>query len=192
MGKIARPPEVGSVIKASRIKHHISLSELSERSGVSKGMLSQIENGIVNPTIATAWKISSALGFSLHELFDDEKRGEAVEVILRDEAFVFSEDKDSWKVYVLSPPHMAEVLELYWVELKAGAAMESNPHAKGTVEFTTVIKGKVEVMSGEITRTIGRGDTARYQADVPHIIRNTTRRDAELYLVVRFEQNRRG
>ena len=57
MANVSKPPEIGKVVKAYRINKNISLSELSDRSGVSKGMLSQVENGTVNPTIATAWKI---------------------------------------------------------------------------------------------------------------------------------------
>lgn len=187
MGKISKPPEIGSVIKTYRIKESISLSALSERSGVSKGMLSQIENGTANPTIATAWKISSALGFSLHELFGEEKKGEDFEVIRRDEAFVFKEDNGLWKIFVLSPPKMAEVLELYWIELDKSAVIESKPHIKGTVEFATVIHGEVEITSGTNKRTIMRGDTARYHADIEHTIRNVGKSKTDVYLIVRFE-----
>ena len=74
MANVSKPPEIGKVVKAYRINKNISLSELSDRSGVSKGMLSQVENGTVNPTIATAWKIANALGFTLHELFGEEKK----------------------------------------------------------------------------------------------------------------------
>ena len=89
---------------------------------------------------------------------------------------------------MLSPPQMAEVLELYWVEMKKGAVMESNPHIKGTVEFATIINGEVEIMSGNTTRTIERGDTARYRADIDHTIKNISKEKTELYLVVKFEK----
>ena len=181
MGKMSRPPEIGKTSKAERNNRKISLSELSERSGVSKGMLSQIENGTVNPTIATAWKISNALGFSLHELFGEEK-GQDVEVIRRDEAFVFEEEQGTWRIFVLSPAHMAEVLELYWIEMDKTAAIESRPHAKGAVEFATVIDGTLEISSGKSTKKIGHGDTARYRADVDHCIRNVGEGPATVYL----------
>jgi transcriptional regulator with XRE-family HTH domain len=187
MGKMAKPPEVGKVLKAYRINRNISLSELADRSGVSKGMLSQVENGTVNPTIATAWKISTALGFSLHELFGEEKKEGQFEIIRKEDAYVFEEEKGDWKIYVLSPPQMAEVLELYWIEMKKGAVIDSNPHIKGTFEFATVIKGSVEVSSGSIVKTIGRGDTAKYRADIDHVIKNTAKGETEIYLVVDFE-----
>ena len=188
MANVSKPPEIGKAVKAYRINKNISLSELSDRSGVSKGMLSQVENGTVNPTIATAWKIANALGFSLHELFGDEKKAEELDIIRREEAYVFEEENGQWRIYVLSPPQMAEVLELYWVELKKGASLESNPHISGTIEFATVIKGAVEITSGNTTKKAGKGDTAKYRADIDHCIVNTAKGDTDLYLVVDFEK----
>jgi len=79
---MAKPPEIGKTVKAYRIEKNITLSELSDRSGVSKGMLSQIENGTANPTLATAWKISTALGFSLEEFLGDQKKGVCFNLVI--------------------------------------------------------------------------------------------------------------
>jgi len=189
MADVAKPPEIGKIIKAYRINKNISLSELAERSGVSKGMLSQVEKGTVNPTIATAWKIANALGFTLQELFGEEKKREEFEIIRRRDAYTFEGEDGAWKIYVLSPPQMAEVLELYWVELQKGAVLASNPHIRGTVEVATVIKGSVEITSGNVTRRVGKHDTARYRADIDHAIRNTANTTTDLYLVVDFEHH---
>lgn len=188
MDTMSRPPEIGRAVKAFRIDRNVTLSELSERSGVSKGMLSQVENGTVNPTIATAWKIANALGCSLHELFGEENEHNEFEIIRREEAYVFEEESGTWKIFVLSPPRMAEILELYWVELKENAVIGSNPHIAGAVEFATVITGSVEITSGDISKKAGKGDTARYRADIEHSIRNTEKGDTVLYLTVDFEK----
>jgi len=188
MASVSKPPEIGKVVKAYRINKKISLAELSDRSGVSKGMLSQVENGTVNPTIATAWKIANALGFTLHELFGEEKKTKEFDIIRREEAYMFEEESGQCKIYVLSPPQMAEVLELYWIELKKDASLDSDPHISGTFEFATVIKGSVEITSGSTTKKAGQGDTARYRADIDHCIKNTAEGNTDLYLVVDFSK----
>ena len=48
---------VSKNLKRIRRERGLSLTELAELSGVSKGMLSQIENNGTSPTINTIWKI---------------------------------------------------------------------------------------------------------------------------------------
>jgi transcriptional regulator with XRE-family HTH domain len=44
----------------------LSLTEVSERSGLDGGMLSRLENGkIPNPTVATLWRYAKAIGAQL-------------------------------------------------------------------------------------------------------------------------------
>ena len=54
------PPMIGKNIQRIRNSRKLTLNVLSERSGVSKAMLSQIESDKVNPTVATVWKIAQA------------------------------------------------------------------------------------------------------------------------------------
>ena len=47
----------------------MSLDTMSERTGVSKSMLGQIERGESNPTVSTIEKIAEGLKISFDELF---------------------------------------------------------------------------------------------------------------------------
>ncbi len=50
-------------LKRDRERRGLSLADVSERSGLDKGMLSRLENGkILNPTISTLWRYSEAVG----------------------------------------------------------------------------------------------------------------------------------
>lgn len=55
-------------LKRLRAERGFSLGKLSELSGVSKVMLSQIEKGESNPTINTLWKIAGGLQVSYTKL----------------------------------------------------------------------------------------------------------------------------
>ena len=54
-----QPPRVGSALARLRQLHSLSLDELSRQSGVSKSMLSQIERGQANPTVAVVWRLAT-------------------------------------------------------------------------------------------------------------------------------------
>ena len=66
------PPRVGAAIKRLRTGRKMSLQELSSLSGVSAGMLSQIERDIANPSLKVLHKIRQALGAPFGSLFEEE------------------------------------------------------------------------------------------------------------------------
>src|SRR3954469_17625735 len=52
-----------AALKQERERHGLTLAEVSDRSGLDKGMLSRLENGkILNPTMSTLWRYAEAVG----------------------------------------------------------------------------------------------------------------------------------
>ena len=58
-------PEIGKIMKEARKSLGLTLERLSERTGVSRSMLSAIERGATNPTFSIVWALSQALGVDL-------------------------------------------------------------------------------------------------------------------------------
>ena len=181
----ATPPPIGKNIMTQRKQKGMSLDELAKRSGVSKSMLSQIEQDKANPTVITAWKIARALDVTVQDLMDSGSDN-IVEVIRSSDAnIIYSEDR-LCSFRINSPVHMTDNLELYQMTLKPGGKNTSSPHFPNAEEFLTVISGTLQVTSGISSTTLQRGDTARYKADVEHIIENASDGISEAYLVVYF------
>ena len=63
--------EHGKRIKALREAKKISIYRLSQDSGISQGHISDLENGINQPTIETLKRILAPLGCSLSEFFNE-------------------------------------------------------------------------------------------------------------------------
>ena len=60
---------IGPEIKRLRENADLSLRALAERAGFSASFISQLENGLVSPSIASLGKIASTLGVTLGDLF---------------------------------------------------------------------------------------------------------------------------
>lgn len=179
------PPSVGKNILHIRKEKNLSIDELSKRSGVSKSMLSQIEQEKTNPTVITVWKISRALGTTIEKIVDTGKDF-PIEVIKHNNApVIYSKDK-SFIFRINSPIHMADNLELYHIISKPNGKNKSKPHFKNTEEFITVLSGQFKVTAGNYSKTLSKGDTARYKADQEHCIENITNKEAKAFLVVWF------
>jgi transcriptional regulator with XRE-family HTH domain len=71
----SKPPEdastIGAVFRRLRREKGMSLQELSAASGVSVGMLSQVERNLANPSVRVVTAIRGALGAPLTALFQD-------------------------------------------------------------------------------------------------------------------------
>jgi len=160
-----------------------SLERLAGASGVSRSMLSQIERGEANPTLAVALRIARAFGMSLGELVEMPGASSSVMAIRADDrTYHYRSDRDC-TIRTLSPLHLEKDVEFYEVRLRAGGALRSAAHFEGTREFLTVRKGRVRVESGRDAEDLNPGDSASYRADVPHAIINRGKGEALVFLV---------
>ncbi len=190
MNKISEIPDlpaVGVNVHKERRRQQLSLDALAAGSGVSKAMLSQIESGKVNPTVATMWKIAHALGVDFELLLKGEGgKIKKFEVNRADSITSFTTDQSGTVFKVLSPISMAEELEFYLVTLEPGSIHRSQPHTDGTEEFVTVLSGDVRVAAGRNSAELHQGDFIHYQSDIEHSIENISGTKAEVYMIVRF------
>ena len=146
-------------------------------------MLSQVERGAANPTIAVALGIATALEVTLDELLQTGPTQPAIDVIRGNDAhFVYRSDDDC-RVRTLSSLKSERNLEFYEITIQGKAELRSAPHFEGTVEHITVRTGSVRVEVDGRTVDLARGDSAEYPADVPHAIVNRRKTAAVVYLI---------
>lgn len=169
-----------------RQKRGWTLEEMSAACGVSRSMLSEIERGRANPTLAVAYRIAQAFGMSLGELVDAPAATPRVEVIRADDRNYHYHSDRSCSIRTLSPLHLEKSVEYYEVVLRPGGSLRSLPHFAGARELLTVQQGTVRVTSGGDAAELRRGDSAHYPADVGHAIENLGAEDAVLFLVVTY------
>lgn len=69
--------ELGSQLKAIRLKTGMSLRELARQIDVSPSFVSQIENGKSQPSVSTLYSLAKLLNVSVDELFEDKQEAAA-------------------------------------------------------------------------------------------------------------------
>ena len=70
--------EIGSKIKAIRLRRGLTQEELATRCELTKGYISQLENELASPSIATLQDILNVLGVTLPAFFAEEKEEQIV------------------------------------------------------------------------------------------------------------------
>lgn len=167
-----------------RQRNNFTLEQLAAASGVSRSMLSQIERGQANPTLAVTFRIAKAFGMSIGELVDDPAASGNIEIVHgNDPSNLFRADSEC-QIRTLSPLRMEKSVEFYELLIQPGAQLKSAPHFEGTRELFTVTEGKASIITGETSCELVRGDSAHYRADCEHCITNIGPEQLTGFLVV--------
>jgi len=184
--RIRKAPEIGSRLQALRKQQGLSLDDLAATSKVSRSMLSQVERGLANPTFATLWALTQALGVDISQLIGDaaDERDQQIEVIEAHNVPRIQSADGHCTLRILSPPETTGEAEWYWLEIEPGASLTSQPHTAGCREHLSIIDGEAMVISAEVQQKAGAGATLRYRADVPHSISNAGSGRLQALLVV--------
>jgi len=170
-----------------RKQNKLTLEQLSQTSGVSRSMLSQIERGTANPTLAVAFRIAKAFSISIGELVDEPWINTHIEVIHGSDPVNVFRDDEVCHIRTLSPLHMEKNIEFYEITIAANQALKSSAHHQGTKELITILKGEANIIAGDTNSILQQGDSAHYRADLEHAIVNNTNAPLLCHLVVTYK-----
>ncbi|MGX9866726.1 XRE family transcriptional regulator [Pseudomonas moraviensis] len=158
---------VSRTLKQKRKQQSITLDELSRRSGVSKGMVVEIEKGSANPSIATLCKIAAALGLSVADFVNVAATPTAHLIDSQDIPTLWSGELGG-SARLLAGTSGPNMLELWRWELFPGESFASSGHPSGTTELFHVEKGTLHLTVGDAELIVGPGCSAVARTDVAH------------------------
>lgn len=161
---------VSRKLAAIRGERRYSLDDLAALTGVSKSMLRQIERGDSSPTITTLWKIANGLKVSFTSLVKEERT--TVSVIDNLAGTPIVEKDESYRLFPLFPFEPDRKFESYFVQMKAGARLESEGHRGEVEEYVFVTQGVLRLGVGEETFRVEKDHSIRFPASGPHSYQN--------------------
>ena len=178
-------PNVGENLRVLRLERGLTLSELAERSGVSKAMLNQIESGKSSPTIALGWKIANGLQVPFGTLLGESEPGDFV--IHRDaDITTFYSENRALCSRALFPPGDSRAAEMYELTLAPGGEELAGSHAVGTREQIYVIAGPFIIETAGNRAQLETGDLIFFRADRKHRYYNPGKKAARGILIMRY------
>jgi len=183
---VGRSFNIGQQVKKHRKRAGLSLDQLARLSGVSKAMLSQVEQNKANPTVAVIHKVAEAMNVSISDLVETAGPKRRFQAIRRDDERYLFERSDRCVVRTLSPLSLEKDIEFYRVDLQPAGALDSESHFHNTEELLTVAKGRIRLQSAGQEVTLSPGDSIHYSADVNHSICNIGKGEATVFLVVKY------
>jgi transcriptional regulator with XRE-family HTH domain len=163
--------QLGKTVQRLRKAYNLSLSELSEQSGVAKSIISQIERNETNPTLATIWRLSQALDVSIERVLASGDEEPFIERSSRADTPILVSDDGRMRLAIIGWIKTVEWLQWYDVQAEPGGVLDSEAHQRGSVECLSVLEGEFEVEVSGVTQRGRAGETLRYRCDRPHTVR---------------------
>lgn len=153
-----------------RNERNLSLGQLSQLSGVSKVMLSQIEKGESNPTINTIWKVAIGLQVPYTKLIDTPM--ENAIVIRKSDSKKQFENNNSFRSYCYYTTNPNRNFEFFKVEMEPHSERESEGHATKTHEYILVVIGELTLKYSSSEYVLKAGDSIHFDCSLPHTFTN--------------------
>ena len=110
--------DIGSKIKSMRIEKQLTQEELANRCELSKGFISQIENNLTSPSIATLIDILEILGTNLKEFFNE--MGPERITFKKDDMFETEDEELKYRLKWLVPNSQKNMMEPIMITLDSG------------------------------------------------------------------------
>ncbi|UXI04535.1 helix-turn-helix domain-containing protein [Photobacterium sp. TY1-4] len=163
------PPiaQIAATLHAERQRSGLSIAEVARRAKIAKSTLSQLENGVGNPSIETLWSICVVLDIPVSRLLESPRQ--ETKIIRYGEGVSVSSANKDYQATLLAacPPHVSR--DIYWIEVKPGQPHYSEPHHTGVIEHVIITKGRARLGLRSESYELNEGDYISYPGDLPHM-----------------------
>lgn len=164
--------DIGSQVRSLRNRRELTLQDLSDLTGLSKPNLSQIENNLVTPPIATLLKIATALGVEIGYFFQSIGSDSGMVVVRKADRFGGAKGPHishiGYQYEPLAYPKVDKTMEPFIVHMeeRTAEAIVYNTH-RGE-EFLYVLEGKLEFRRSDNVVILEEGDSLYFDSAIPH------------------------
>ncbi|GEN83781.1 transcriptional regulator [Sporosarcina luteola] len=154
----------GQKVKKMRSEQKLSLKDLSDKSGVSVSMISQIERRNVDPTLTTLYKLCKGLDVSISTLLGADEQ--AVQLVRKSERKSINFPQSNSKYELLTPINEGTI-EMIMIHLEPGQVDQQLVEHSGE-ECGYVVKGEMTIVLGDVEHILYEGDSIRFKSATPH------------------------
>lgn len=160
---------IGRNIRELRRAKGMTLEELAQRSGFTKGYLSKVENSDKAPPVSTLINIAEALGANIAELFGDESNGRSLSLVRRGERQTIARDGTvfGYAYETLARSNMHKHMEPYILTVPKEPKDLALFQHKGE-EMLLVLQGTMRFLHGGEEYIVNEGDCVYFDSGVPH------------------------
>jgi transcriptional regulator with XRE-family HTH domain len=164
-------PQIGRILKVYREKTGKNQGDIAEKAGISVSMLSQIERGMVSPSIETLVAVCGVLDLDPSELFKKISSNPPVRIHHRGER-LRNELPGVKYEQLMTSQHPACQAELFLIEVEPGRNTSFSGGGHEGVEMGYVVSGDAVLTVDAREYRVSEGDSIYFNAQLPHQLAN--------------------
>lgn len=184
--------ELGQNIRSFRQAGGLTLDQFARAVGVSRSLLSQVERGKASPSIATLRNVARVLGVPIAALFtggtqtdgETDRFGRRI-VVRRDERRRLDHLAAEGISYDMLTPDINRKVEFLQIEMSAGTRTPSDGFSQHSGEENQLcLEGSYVLDFDGQEFELGAGDSASFDASIPHVAYNRSKRPAIIVVAI--------
>jgi transcriptional regulator with XRE-family HTH domain len=163
----AAQARIGPQLRAARLAARMTMAEVAEKSGLTKGFVSKIERDLANVSVASLMRLCEALGISVGTLF----RADRGEVVRKGAYPPINFGGSRMREYLLTPAGEKRVQAIL-SDIEPGGGSGAEPYSlPADVEFVFVLGGQLQIgVAGELV-VLEEGDAFTFPGSAEHTFR---------------------
>ncbi len=174
--------DVGARIRLLRGEKGLSLRKAATLSGMSASLLSQIETGKVNPSLATLRKIAQSLDVPVFYLVIDASY-QTSGVVKKAQRRLVSFPKGGLQ-YEIIHSNLQKKMGIHVGTLKPGGMTSEEQLTHQGEECVIILEGQMQVEIRDTTTFLETEDSIYFDSSLPHRLYNNGKRDCVFYLII--------
>lgn len=165
--------DIGQKIRELRKSKKFSITDLSQESGLSTGLISQIERNMVVPSIKVMWKIANVLEVNIGYFFDEDDENIEEKIVVRKDHRKSINTNDSTKSYELLMPNLNnKSIEFLLITLNEETKINKDLVSHKGEECGYIIEGKMKIILENKEYILEKGDSFYFDSKIPHVYEN--------------------
>ncbi|WP_298300957.1 XRE family transcriptional regulator [Hydrotalea sp.] len=182
--------QISNRLKEIRKDRNVTLQELAEKAGITKSMLSQVENSRSIPSLSVLFNLIKGLEVDLNEFFKNINLQPGTKVIFKKKSAYQHFEKENAEGFFYQRIFTStfEEYHLDFVLLRIIPNAQRQPVSTQAFEFKYLLQGSLRYTVGEEVYEMDAGDSLFFDATELHNPMNTGAEDALLLVVYFFLQ----
>lgn len=180
--------EISKRIKSYRLEKGLTLQELADLSGVTKGMISQIENGRSIPSLTVLLSIVTSLQINLSEFFKDISEDESIVLIKKKGTYEsFQKEGSNGFSYerFITRTIKNSTIDIVFLTLEPNSTRDQV--TTDAYEYKYILSGEVDYLIADETYSLQEGDSLFFDGRLKHVPTNKSKKPCKMLIIYFFD-----
>lgn len=161
--------KIGKRIKSFRLQKNLTLQELADRTGYSKGYLSKVEKSEKAPPVATLSTIARELGGTVASFLGEDPQNDTICMVRKSQRTLMARTGEefgyAWEA--LANPYPNKHMEPFILSYPSDDALKHSFQHDGE-EMLFVLQGKMRFKYGDKEYVLEKGDCVYFDSGALH------------------------